>query len=161
MHGDFSPFDGAETECDIEQFVRECLDEVVRSTLYDGDKLFGELAVMHGLGQVIGRRRDRGVEPEGAVDNEILTIAFFEVEDTVKSTDCQSGQSDLIAAYVDRTRHPLQALPGSGDPYRVKRRANLVDANRPRSGRRRERADGRRRILTLTDGPGRTARIGQ
>ena len=81
------------------------LDEVARRTADDIGCPLGQYAVVEGVGQVVAGGRGGEVDPDRDVDDEVLAVAAFVVEDAVVTADVQALQFDAIS----HRRHPRHA----------------------------------------------------
>ena len=72
------------------------LDQVDGFTRDDGVHLLGEVAVVHGVGEVVRRGRRAGVDVQDDVDDELLPLAALEVEDAVETLGAQTDQLDPV-----------------------------------------------------------------
>lgn len=83
----------------------EGLDEVEGGALDDRRDVLGELPVVNGLGDVVGRggSRRRGVEDD--IDDEVLALALLELEDPVVAAHPQSAQLDPVRVPAHRGLH--------------------------------------------------------
>ena len=75
MHGHSRPFNTRVQEADVGDPLREGLDQVDRFPLHHRRHLVDEASVVDRVAQVVGRGRGGGVDAEGQVDDEGLTVA--------------------------------------------------------------------------------------
>ena len=62
----------------------------------EGDDALGDLAVVHGVGDIVSRRRPGGADEQGHVDDELLTLATLLLEDAVVAERSNTRQGDLV-----------------------------------------------------------------
>jgi hypothetical protein len=75
---------------------RDRLDQVARLTAHDRGRALGELAVVQGVGQVVGGGGGREVHPHGEVHDELLPVAALVLEHPVVAPHQQAAQLDPV-----------------------------------------------------------------
>jgi hypothetical protein len=73
------------------------LDEVARLARHDRGRALGELAVVQGVDEVVGRGGRGEVHPHRDVDDELLPVAALVLEHPVVAAHTQTAQLDPVA----------------------------------------------------------------
>ena len=120
----------------------------------------GQLAVVHGLGQVVGRGGGRQVQPQRDVHDEVLPVPLLVVEDPVVAEDGEAGQGDPVSHGAPATARSRSALAPARSPvvaaataHGVQRCRRLVHPHPPHAGRGGQRGDRRGRRLPAVRRP--------
>ena len=99
MHGDLGLLHNSvvEVQSQVQKTLRQGLQQINRLVLHVVHDGLGQVAVVHGLAQVVAKGGFVAVDPNGGIDEEVLPILSLKIEDAVVRINPQSGDLDFVA----------------------------------------------------------------